>query len=322
MIRAAAACALLWVWPATLCALDLPAGARLLAERITPLGGYALPLGPFDGNGVPSREVEGRIERRSWRIDSGAATPLQMMAPLRAQLLAEGYELVFECPARECGGFDFRFGTEVIPAPHMHVDIGNYRFLSATRGAGEALSLLVSRSRNSAYIQMIRVGPTGPGVQGQPERETEPDAGAGQPSDSAQTPEAAAAEQPSGTLVTALLHRGHVVLTDLEFGTGVNALGAGPYASLGLIAEFLAAHPGYRIVLVGHTDSVGTLENNIALSKRRAETVRARMISDYGVAPDRIGAEGMGYLAPVASNLTREGREQNRRVEAILLPAE
>ena len=47
--------------------------------------------------------------------------------------------------------------------------------------------------------------------------------------------------------------------------------------------------------------------------------MRARLISEYGIDPARIEAEGMGYLAPVASNLTEAGRQANRRVEAILL---
>ena len=74
------------------------------------------------------------------------------------------------------------------------------------------------------------------------------------------------------------------------------------------------------MVLVGHTDSVGLLEPNIALSRSRAESVRQRLINQYGVPEDRIDAHGMGYLAPIATNLTAQGREANRRVEAVLLP--
>jgi outer membrane protein OmpA-like peptidoglycan-associated protein len=74
--------------------------------------------------------------------------------------------------------------------------------------------------------------------------------------------------------------------------------------------------------LVGHTDSVGGLSGNIALSKRRAQSVRQRLIDTHGVDPSRLDAEGMGYLSPAASHLTPEGREANRRVEVIVLPAQ
>lgn len=310
MIRAAALFIFLAASPSVLQALELPQGARLLSERVVPLDSYALPTAGFDGQHVPARTFEGQVERRNWRVDSGSATPLQLLAPLRDQLIDSGYDVVFQCRAHDCGGFDFRFGTEIAPAPHMHVDIGNFRFLSAIRNDNEALSLLVSRTGTSAYIQEIHVLPAAALAQGTAADELEAEA-------SEEAPQAAGQ---AGTLIDALLTHGHVILSDLEFGTGANVLGAGPYGSLTQLADFLADNPTYRIVLVGHTDSIGALDANIALSKRRAESVRDRLVADYGVAPDRIAAEGMGYLAPVAPNLTPEGRERNRRVEAILLP--
>ena len=84
-------------------------------------------------------------------------------------------------------------------------------------------------------------------------------------------------------------------------------------------AEFAQENPNATMVLVGHTDAVGALEQNISLSRRRAQSVRARLIDRHGVAADRLQAEGMGYLAPGASNLTAEGRELNRRGEGGLL---
>jgi OOP family OmpA-OmpF porin len=71
--------------------------------------------------------------------------------------------------------------------------------------------------------------------------------------------------------------------------------------------------------LVGHSDAVGGLEGNIAISKQRAEAVRQRLISKYGIQKSRITAQGIAFLSPRASNQTPEGREQNRRVEAVVL---
>ncbi|MCD0502210.1 outer membrane protein OmpA [Bordetella petrii] len=68
------------------------------------------------------------------------------------------------------------------------------------------------------------------------------------------------------------------------------------------------------IIAVGHTDSIGTEEYNQGLSERRAASVKAYLVS-RGVDPNRIYTEGKGELQPVASNKTREGRAQNRRVE-------
>ena len=92
--------------------------------------------------------------------------------------------------------------------------------------------------------------------------------------------------------------------------------------SLQALAAFLRADPARRVTLVGHTDTVGALDRNIALSKRRAASVLERLVSAHGVPRAQIAAEGMGYLAPIASNLTPEGREANRRVEVVLLNTE
>jgi OOP family OmpA-OmpF porin len=71
------------------------------------------------------------------------------------------------------------------------------------------------------------------------------------------------------------------------------------------------------IVVEGHTDSVGTDQYNLGLSRRRAETVQTYLV-DHGVARSRITAEGMGESKPVASNDSADGRAQNRRVELHL----
>jgi OOP family OmpA-OmpF porin len=68
------------------------------------------------------------------------------------------------------------------------------------------------------------------------------------------------------------------------------------------------------LIATGHTDSIGTEQYNQGLSERRANTVKNYLISK-GIPADRIYAEGKGETSPVASNKTREGRAQNRRVE-------
>ena len=68
------------------------------------------------------------------------------------------------------------------------------------------------------------------------------------------------------------------------------------------------------LIAVGHTDSIGTEQYNQGLSERRAASVKNYLVSK-GIAADRIYTEGKGELNPVASNATREGRAQNRRVE-------
>jgi outer membrane protein OmpA-like peptidoglycan-associated protein len=78
--------------------------------------------------------------------------------------------------------------------------------------------------------------------------------------------------------------------------------------------------PGSRIVVQGYTDSRGSDALNQDLSQRRAETVRAYLVS-HGVPSDRITAQGMGPSNPIADNASPEGRANNRRVEIVVQPA-
>lgn len=72
------------------------------------------------------------------------------------------------------------------------------------------------------------------------------------------------------------------------------------------------------IIAVGHTDSIGTEAYNQGLSERRAASVKSYLVGK-GIDPNRIYTEGKGELQPIASNKTREGRAQNRRVEVEIV---
>ena len=127
--------------------------------------------------------------------------------------------------------------------------------------------------------------------------------------------------QPPG-LSAALQANGFAVLEDLVFTSESAEIGPGPFETLAALAEFLKQDPARSVALVGHTDTAGGLAGNITLSRARAASVRERLIADYAVPATQITAEGVGYLAPRASNLTEEGRARNRRVEVILTPTD
>jgi outer membrane protein OmpA-like peptidoglycan-associated protein len=288
--------------------LDLVAPVINEESRSEGLGSYALPLGPFDGQSVPSRQVEGALDQRALQLDAPGLTTLAVMAPLRDQIVAAGYTLRLDCDARACGGFDFRFGTDVMPEPDMHVDMGDFRFLSADRG-DEAISVLVSRSAASAYVQITRVTPSDAPP---PAPVASVDLDAEVPRGVDDLPVA------DGNLGRALDDLGFAVLQDLVFASGAATLTEGDYPSLAAVADWLRANPDGTVALVGHTDASGSLAANVALSERRAEAVAEVLIDTYGADRTRIAAEGVGFLAPHATNQTDEGRQKNRRVEVVV----
>ena len=110
---------------------------------------------------------------------------------------------------------------------------------------------------------------------------------------------------------------GKVAIYGILFDTGKADVKPESKPSLEQIAAFLKAEPGVKLHVVGHTDSVGSFDSNLALSKRRADAVAAVLAKDYGIAANRLVGNGVASLAPVASNNSDEGKAKNRRVELV-----
>lgn len=123
----------------------------------------------------------------------------------------------------------------------------------------------------------------------------------------------ASAEAWTGDLKTT----GHATVYGIYFDTGSAVVKPESEPALQEIAKLLASDPSLKIWVVGHTDSVGGLESNLKLSRERAEAVRAALVGKHGVADGRLLAQGVGPLAPVATNTTDEGKARNRRVELV-----
>jgi OmpA-OmpF porin, OOP family len=87
--------------------------------------------------------------------------------------------------------------------------------------------------------------------------------------------------------------------------------------TLAEMASLLKAEPGLKVLVVGHTDNVGTFEFNEDLSKRRARSVVAELASKHGIDAARLTPLGASFMAPVTTNGTEEGRALNRRVELV-----
>lgn len=107
------------------------------------------------------------------------------------------------------------------------------------------------------------------------------------------------------------------MLEDVVFPSGSSELTTAP-ASLAALAAYLAAHPERQVVIVGHSDSSGSAAANLALSKRRAAAVRRQLIDDFAVPAAQVSSDGVGQLAPRASNASAAGRARNRRVEVVV----
>lgn len=90
--------------------------------------------------------------------------------------------------------------------------------------------------------------------------------------------------------------------------------------SLGIvrqISQVLMQDESIKLNIVGHTDSDGSDDSNLKLSKDRAQAVKDALVNIYNIAADRLTTEGKGETEPVADNGTADGKAQNRRVEFV-----
>jgi OOP family OmpA-OmpF porin len=117
-----------------------------------------------------------------------------------------------------------------------------------------------------------------------------------------------------GQFVTQQGERGPLILRGVNFETSRSRLTQDSYAILDLVAESLLEYPDVVLEVAGHTDATGSPAINNPLSLNRARAVMA-YLARAGVPLEGMQARGYGSSEPIATNATREGRSQNRRVE-------
>lgn len=317
-------------------AQSLLTDAQRLGQEVAAPGVGLMATGPWSrNNGLPAERIEGTVTTESYLMPDGGLSTLELLRRMRVELEAEGFVTGYVCETIDCGGFDFRFAIPVMAEPEMHVDLGNFRYLTAQRPVVEGKEtriLLISRAPRQLYVQITKILPLAVGAAAtaraaETASKAEEDArttkgpmldGSGELAlpapDEPKLPLA-----PTGDgIVAALLAQGGVALDDLAFATGSAELVTGDYASLDELGAWLLANPNVTVAFVGHTDATGGLAGNVALSKRRAESVRSWIRDKFKLPPGQIVAEGVGYLAPRAPNDTPEGQAKNRRVEVVV----
>lgn len=108
-----------------------------------------------------------------------------------------------------------------------------------------------------------------------------------------------------------------IQLKNVLFESGTAQLLEESYQELDLLLAYLVANPSVEIIIEGHTDNIGKAEDNLILSQKRAEEIGTYLINK-GVLKDRLELKGLGESEPLFSNETKEGQQQNRRVEFVI----
>ncbi len=240
--------------------------------------------------------LEGRLTRLLY-VNPPERSSLEVFRNYETALKGEGFEILFSCKNKACGGHNFYRAMN----GYMWLTSDDQRYLAAK----------LSRDEGDVYVSLY-VTPSGAGGGPTQHRiltqlhvvEVEP------MQENMVTVDADA-------MARGLGEEGSIALYGILFDVDKATIRPESKSTLEQISTLLNDNPELKLVIVGHTDNQGKIEYNMDLSKRRAKSVEAALVSDYGIAKDRLSAWGVGYLSPVASNRTEAGRAKNRRVELV-----
>lgn len=280
-------------------------GRILIYYEETEFDEYFLPIGKRDDEGelVDSKRVTGKVTRIQYKAPEGRST-LEIYHNYETALKDTDFEIIFSGTQRELGWGWTRelYLRDINPLDikeNMAVSDDDFRYLSAK---------LDRRQEDAGTVYMslcVALGSRAdnPGVQVDV-IETRP-------------MEKGKVKTDSGALAEEIQATGVASIHDLYFDTGKAEIRPESKPALEEIAKFLEQEAELTLYVVGHTDSRGDFDYNMTLSKRRAEAVVETLVSDYGINRERLHPNGVGPLAPTATNETEEGRTKNRRVELV-----
>ncbi|NPU82905.1 MAG: OmpA family protein [Syntrophaceae bacterium] len=114
-----------------------------------------------------------------------------------------------------------------------------------------------------------------------------------------------------------MLEKGRATI-NVQFDTNKAIVKKKYHDEIAKFADVINRHPEIKVVIEGHTDNVGGKAFNQRLSEKRAKSVVKYMVDKFKVDKDRLSAKGYGLTQPIADNKTKEGRQKNRRVDAVV----
>jgi outer membrane protein OmpA-like peptidoglycan-associated protein len=234
------------------------------------------------------RDLEGRLTRIVYENPADRST-LEIFRNYEEALAKAGGEILFRCELDGCGPAYARSAWNRFNGLFAASD-GDPRYLAArvARGDAEAfVAVMVGKRRTQLDVVEM------------------------------QTMDRGLVTVDAGQLAKDIASAGTVRVYGILFDFDEADIRPESKPTLDAIAEMLRGEPSLSLFVVGHTDAKGTLAHNLELSRARASAVVAALTGAYGVAAGRLDPHGVGPLAPVASNTTEAGRQQNRRVELV-----
>jgi len=245
---------------------------------------FDIPTGPLkDGGMSTSAHVEGKLTMFAYSAPEGRSI-LEVFRNYETALKEAGFVTLFTCKGEQCGSQVGLKGLGYLPNGE------DARYLAArlARPEGDVYVALHVQPLDTRFV-VVEVKPMETGL----------------------------VKISAEALNKDIDRVGHVAVYEILFATAKADLKPESDAALKEIARLLEVNPALMLHVVGHTDNVGALAQNMDLSRRRAQAVVTALTTTYKVVATRLHADGVGPLAPVASNADEGGRAKNRRVELV-----
>lgn len=276
------------------------AGSEILKYETKDFDSFTLPTGPVrDRRSGPasSQALEGRITRIHYRAPDGRSA-LEVFRNYEQSLKGGGFTALYQCQNQACGN-DFSYAFD--PPSIMHFSGKDQKYLGAR----------LSRPTGDVYVSVYTTAAYGVGGANKNRVFTLLDVVEVKPMQTGQV------VVDAGAMAREIAATGRVALYGIYFDSGKAEVKPESQAALLEIAKLVKQDPDLHLLVVGHTDSTGTFDYNIDLSRRRAQSVVQALVGNHGIHSDRLKPWGVGYASPMASNSSDEGRAKNRRVELV-----
>jgi outer membrane protein OmpA-like peptidoglycan-associated protein len=276
---------------------------------------YELPTGKLlnwdygakRGSFASKIDVEGRSSFNIYFVPKGPS-PAEVARNYRLDLEEKGYSVLYEAKGAELGTDQGRIFETNGPGDQLFgYSADTSRYVSAVKDEGGRKS----------YVSLYVIA-----YQGGVHTRFKPEVG--QVLVRLDTIVAGALEDrmvvvTASEMEKSIAETGRVTLYGIHFDFNKADIKPQSRPALDEIARYLKADPARRLHVVGHTDGVGGFDFNVRLSQARAGAVVAELVGSYAIAPERLKGNGVGMLAPIATNETEEGRAKNRRVELVAM---
>ena len=256
-------------------------GSNLISEKVADFDEYELVVGGVDsakGACANKQKLEGRVVRFYYENPKGRSHA-EIFTNYRDAVKKAGFQTIFTCKEEGC----FLDGK-----PSNNSAFCGDRSIGTIPSAGSRY-LAVHVYEYFSDLHYVTVKPMETGL----------------------------VKVDARALKAGIQSDGHVAVYGIDFDTGKAELKPGAAPIIAEIVKLLKGDPALKLHVVGHTDSVGALDGNVALSRRRAESVVKELSARQGIAVARLRPDGVGPLVPLSTNDTNQGRAKNRRVDLV-----